>query len=265
GKNMSPPSPNVIDITSPESFQRDVIDRSREVPVVVDFWATWCGPCRVLGPVLERLANEGNGRFILAKVDVDRVPELAHVFRITGIPDVKAFRNGRIVDEFSGVLPESELRQFIDQLAPPILEDDPAQSARELEAIDPAGAEAEYRKTLEEDPENAAAKLGLVRLLIARGAFDAAREIAENAVVPEEDTAELEALKARISLADRAKGLAPVDALEARVRDEPESPQAHYELGCARAAAGSYGPALEALLRAAELDRSFGRRSEERR
>jgi len=101
-----------------ETFQRDVIERSHEVPVVVDFWAAWCGPCRMLGPVLEHEAESRAGRFELAKLDVDTNQELALKYRIQGIPAVKAFRNGEVVSEFVGALPPAMVAQFLDALAP---------------------------------------------------------------------------------------------------------------------------------------------------
>src|SRR5690606_5152437 len=115
-------SPHIADVTA-KTFQSEVVERSRTTPVVIDFWATWCGPCRTLGPLLEKLAIEGKGRFFLAKVDVDQNPELARTFQVQSIPMVLAIAGGRLVDGFTGAQPEKFVREFIDHLAPPSKDD----------------------------------------------------------------------------------------------------------------------------------------------
>jgi putative thioredoxin len=150
------------------SFQQLVVDRSREVPVVVDFWAEWCGPCRALGPLLERAAAAREGEVDLAKVDTDRNPGISQAFGIRGIPAVKAFRDGQVVSEFTGAVPAPQVEQFFDQLVP-----------SEAERLVAEGDEQSLRAALELDPRNAEAAAGLGRLLLRRGDVDEAAALLE--------------------------------------------------------------------------------------
>lgn len=159
------------------TFESQVILRSHEVPVVVDFWASWCGPCRMLSPILERLAIEAGGAFILAKVDVDRSPNLAIRYGVQGIPAVKAFRNGELVAQFVGAQPEAMVRRFVEALAP----------SEALQAVESARsllatrhyeqAEAAFREVYDADEDNADAALGLVQSLLMQGQGQEAIEI----------------------------------------------------------------------------------------
>ena len=157
----------VMDVTE-ATFQKEVLDRSHEVPVVVDFWAEWCGPCRTLGPVLERLADESGGEWVLAKVDVDTNQRLAGAAGVQGIPAVRAFRDGKQIAEFTGALPEPQVRRWLAQLGPS--EADLAMAeARELESSgDLEGAVAGYRRVLEAEPGNYEAKSALAALDLRR-------------------------------------------------------------------------------------------------
>src|SRR5262245_20990954 len=157
----------VIDVDQAD-FESKVLGPSHDRPVVVDFWAEWCGPCRMLGPVLERLIRERDGEILLAKIDIDRNQELALQYRIEAIPAVKAFRDGKPILEFVGVLPEPELRAFLDRLVPSQT-DLIARQAAELEKTDPVKAEKLYRQASDADRGHIKAALGLTRLLIARG------------------------------------------------------------------------------------------------
>jgi putative thioredoxin len=162
-------SPTIYDVDEAD-FERRVLERSRELPVVVDFWADWCGPCKQLTPVLERSAMARAGKVELAKVDVDRNPQLQAAFRIQGIPSVKAFRDGRVAAEFTGALPPTQVEQFFDALVP-----------SEADELAGSGEEADLRRALELDPAHAAARRELGKLLFARGATDEAVELLEGA------------------------------------------------------------------------------------
>src|SRR6185295_15422085 len=147
----------VIDVTE-QDFEQEVLERSKQVPVVVDFWAEWCGPCRTLGPMIEKAVESRNGDVVLAKVDVDSNQGLAQRYGIRGIPAVKAFRDGEVVDEFTGAIPQPQVERFIDRLVP-----------SEADALVAEGDEQSLRRALELEPGNAAAAAGLARALLQRG------------------------------------------------------------------------------------------------
>jgi putative thioredoxin len=193
-------------------FQARVIERSYERPVVVDFWAAWCAPCRHLGPLLERIADAHAGDVDLVKVDVDANPSLAAAFGIQGIPAVKAFRDGGVVAEFVGAYPEEAVRNFFDAILP--TEADRLAAAGDA-ARDTDEAERAYRSALEKDFGNRHAVLGLAPLLAARGAYEEARRLL--ARLPED--ADVRRLRAHIDLAEAAGGAAPDDPLAAASAD----------------------------------------------
>lgn len=252
---MAAEKPWVIDVVE-HDFEGQVIEKSRELPVVVDFWAPWCAPCRVLGPVLEKLAAEAAGKFLLAKVDIDEAPALATSFRVHSIPQVVAFRDGRVAGQFAGALPEGELREFLKKL-------EPSETARlvtgaaELEDVESDQAEDLYRQALDLDRQHDPAKLGLARLLVERGADDEAAAVLGRVVPGGENAQEVERLQSTVAL----RGLPAGDEAEIRERlaGDPESAQLHFELGCALAAAGKHPEALEELVTAARLDKALGK------
>jgi putative thioredoxin len=188
---------NVVFDVGEQDFMQRVIERSREVPVVVDFWADWCGPCKALGPALEKAANDRAGKVELAKVDVDQNQGLAQSFGIRGIPAVKAFRDGRVAAEFTGAIPPAEVERFFDKLVP--------SEADELAT----GDEQSLRRALELEPNHPAAAVALARLLVQRGELDEALPLVEPLHA---DFAAI-GLGARIKLA--GSGRAPAGAFEA--------------------------------------------------
>lgn len=248
-------SAHVFDATTAD-FQQTVLDASRGMPVVVDFWAPWCGPCRTLGPILEKLAEEYGGRFVLAKVNSDENQELSARYGVRGIPNVKAFVNGEMVDEFTGALPESGVREFLDGLIP-----SPADPLRrEAAAAIARGEHQAARQLLERaiglDPRNESALLDVAELDLTMGFEDEAREIVEGIAEKSKDQTRIAALRARLALAAASEGL-DAAALAAQVTKDPANLEARLKLANAQAANGDYRAALENLLEIVRRNRKF--------
>jgi putative thioredoxin len=168
---------NVVEVTD-ATFDEVVVEGSKTRPVVVDMWAAWCGPCRTLTPILEKVAEERGGAFLLAKLDTDANPSVAQAFGVQSIPTVVAFKEGQPVTGFVGAYPEPEVNRFVDSILPTEA-DRRAEDARSVEASgDLEGAEQRYREALAEDPDNREAGIGLARILVDRGELDAAEDLA---------------------------------------------------------------------------------------
>ena len=235
------------------NFEKEVLERSRQTPVVVDFWAPWCGPCRVIGPVLERLAEERQGDFILAKVNVDENAELAGVFRIQGIPAVKIFQDGALVDEFTGALPEEAVREILARFLPTAA-DREAEKAEKLAAEGISEeAKAIYEKLLAADPNHDRSLLGLARLIASDDA-QRALDLLDRVAFTSPLRAEAERLLARLKLQSGGGNEAE---LRAALAADPDNLEKRFALAEALAAGEKYEDALKEFLEVLKRDRGF--------
>ena len=238
-----------------DNFEAEVLERSTEVPVLVDFWAPWCGPCKTLGPLLEKLADEYKGEFRLAKVNVDENPNLAGVFGIQGIPAVKLFKDGDLASEFTGALPEPMLREFLTKFLP-TAEDKEAEEAARLEAEGKtAEAKAAYQDILDSDPNHARALLGLGRIAMNEADNEAALQYLEKISPVDDERKEADRLIARLKLQSGAAD--NENALREKVKADPNNLAARYELAQALAGAEKYEEALKEFLNTVKADRNF--------
>ncbi|MEZ6071397.1 MAG: tetratricopeptide repeat protein [Pirellulales bacterium] len=239
-------SPAVVE-TSDADFERDVLERSRDMPVVVDFWATWCQPCRMLGPLLEQVAQEHAGQLTLVKAETERVPRWATQFGVSGIPAVYAVRDGRVVDSFVGLLTESQLRHWIAGILPSEAEK-LVTAARALEASDPDAAEAHYRAAMLADERDSRATISLAAFLLHRDRLDDSENLLRQ--LEERGFLEPEAERVRAELAIRRHGAEVGDVAELRraVDEAPGDLVARLHLGAALAARGDHQEALELAL-----------------
>ncbi len=249
-------SPAIRDVTTAD-FATVVIEGSRERPVLVDFWADWCGPCKMLAPVLERLAAEYDGAFLLAKVDTDREQQLAAEYGIRGIPNVKLFRNGQLVDEFTGVQPEPAIRALLDRHLPRASD----QALHEAQAARAAGDPAKALRILQEatqaDSRNERLYPELVELLLATGDAAAAAEALAGADPEIRRHPVMQALEDRLYFAPIAADGPGREALERRLREGGADAEARHRLAAHCVLAGDYGAALEHLLRLLQDDPAF--------
>ena len=250
-------NPHVFDATA-ATFEADVIRASLEAPVLVDFWAPWCGPCKTLGPILEKLAAEYHGAFRLAKVDVDQEQQLAAAFQVRSIPTVMLVKEGQLVDGFPGALPEGQLREFLKHHG--IEPAAPAPDAAEVVDTTPADPHAEVmrlRKAVEADPDDAGLRLDLALALLATGnAHEAGQLIDALPANLATDERTLRA-RARLEFARQAKDAPPPEVLEVAIARDPADLRARYLLGVHHLVGGRDEAALDQFMEMLQRDRAF--------
>ena len=254
------PAAFVKDVTEAD-FMVEVIEKSQEVPVIVDFWAPWCGPCRQLGPALEAAVNDAKGKVVMAKVNVDENQMLAGQMQVQSIPTVYAFWQGQPVDGFQGALPGSELKKFVEKLAAMAGDGGLADAVAAAEEMLAEGAAEDAAETfaaiLEEAPDMPEALGGLIRARIALGQLDEAEALIEGAPAAIKGSAAIEAARAQLHLLRQAAEAGPVAELTAEVEADPANHQARFDLAKALHAEGRVEEAVEQLLELFRRDREW--------
>ena len=257
-------APDLIKETTTQSFVKDVIEESKRQPVLIDFWAEWCGPCRQLTPVLEKAVRNAKGRVKLVKMNIDEHPAIPGQMGIQSIPAVIAFVNGQPADGFMGAIPESQVNAFIDKLTkgvPAAGQPNVAEILAEAEAVlaggDAAGAAQIYAEVLGFDATNIAALAGLAKCYVTTGAIEQARQTLGMVPESKRNDAGVKAVQAAIDLAEQAKSVGPVAELEQKVAANPLDHQARFDLATALNAQGKRAEATAQLLEIVRRDRKW--------
>lgn len=249
-------SPYIIEITA-ENFGQVVLEGSRQVPVLIDFWASWCQPCKILLPVLTKLAEEYAGKFILAKLNTEEQQELAVQFGIRSIPTLKLFKNGQSVDEFSGALPEDEIRKFLDQHIP--RESDTQVEAAKQQLLQGDGLQAleTLSQAQREDPRNTNILIAMAQTQAALGKTDDAQEILDSLPATLQEQSEISALRSHLFFDAIAAQAASMDELRSRLTADENDSEARYQLAVLHTVHQDYAEALENLLILLQKDRQY--------
>jgi len=264
GRAAAPAEAAPIKDTTAASFNADVIEASKTAPVIVDLWAPWCGPCRQLGPMLEKVVREAKGKLRLVKVNIDENPQIAQQFRVQSIPAVFAVADGRVVDGFVGALPESQVRAFAKRLLEDGGDDAAAQITEALEHAkqlleegDVGTASALFGQILQHEPGLPAAVAGLARCYIRAGDLPRAKGMLAGVAAEKANDAEIAAARTALELAEQAKKSGPLDELKAKVAGNPGDLPARFDLAGALYAAGQQEAAIEELIEIVRRDREW--------
>jgi putative thioredoxin len=260
-KQAAAPTADLIRDVSEATFMAEVIEASRDVPVIVDFWAPWCGPCKTLGPALEAAVVAAKGRVRMAKINVDENQQISAQLRIQSIPTVYAFWQGKPVDGFQGAQPPSEIKAFVDKLSALAGDGGLGEALDAAEAMLAEGAAVDAAETfaaiLGEEPDNAAAYGGLVRSHLALGNLDQAEGLLNAAAPKIAKAQEVEAARAQLELIRQAANAGPVEELQTRVAAAPDDHQARFDLALALHADGQVEAAVDQLLDLFRRDRDW--------
>jgi putative thioredoxin len=255
------PSDDLVKDTTTADFRQDVLTESMNQPVLVDFWAPWCGPCKQLTPVIEKAVRAAGGKVKLVKMNIDEHPQIAGQLGVQSIPAVFAFQRGQPVDGFMGALPESQIKAFIERLVGPLgpsaVEEILAEAEQVAAAGDLAGAAELYAAVLSQDPENAAALAALVKLHVDAGDIEGAKRFLSMVPQAKENDPAIAGARAAVELAEQAGSLGDTAELQRKVEADPLDHQARFDLAVALNGRGRRGEAVDHLLEIVRRDRNW--------